>query len=141
MHDIVVLKVVVRLLLPFILVYALYIQFHGDFSSGGGFQAGIIFAAGFIVYSLVNDLASLQKIIPFLAVRIIAALGILIYAGVGVASMLMGGKFLSYSAFNSIPTEGQKLGIMLVEIGVGFVVFAVIMLIFYSFGGRSDNDA
>ena len=38
------LRVVVKLLIPLILLYALYVQFHGDYSPGGGFQAGVIFA-------------------------------------------------------------------------------------------------
>lgn len=140
MHDIVVLRVIVRLLLPFILMYALYIQFNGSFGPGGGFQAGVIFAAAFVVYSLVNDIDSLKKIISVLAVRIIAALGILIYSLVGVVSMLMGGKFLGYSVFAEESVKGQELGIALVEIGIGLTVFAVIMLIFYSFGERSGHD-
>ena len=140
MND-VVLRIVVRLLLPMILMYALYIQLHGEYSPGGGFQAGVIFAAGFIVYSLVHDLDSVKKIIPPLFVRITAALGIFLYAGIGVLTMGMGGKFLDYSALHSDKLSGQNIGIMLVELGVGLTVFAVIMLIFYSFGERSNNDA
>jgi len=122
-------------------MYALYILFHGEVSPGGGFQAGVIFAAGFIAYSLVNDLASLQKILPHFVVRIINALGVLIYAGVGVTTMFMGGRFLGFSAFRVLPADGQKLGIMLVEVGIGMVVFSVIMLVFYSFGERSGDDS
>lgn len=141
MHDIVVLKIVVRMLLPLILMYAFYIQFHGGFSPGGGFQAGIIFAVGLIAYSLVNDIGSLKKNMSIFLVRIIAATGILIYSIVGVVSMFMGGRFLEYSIFTAIPEIGQKLGIILVEIGIGLTVFAVIMLIFYSFGERSDSGS
>ncbi len=44
-----ILRVVSKLLIPYILLFALYVQFHGDFGPGGGFQAGVIFAAGFIL--------------------------------------------------------------------------------------------
>ncbi len=141
MHDIIVLRTIVRLLLPLVLLYALYMQFHSEITPGGGFQAGIIFAAAFIGYSLTNDIISLQKILPLILVRIIAALGILIYAGVGVASILMGSNFLGYGALATIAVEGQKIGIILVEFGVGLTVFASIMLIFYSFALRSDHDS
>ena len=141
MHEIVVLRVVVRLLLPFILMYALYILFHGELSPGGGFQAGVLFAAGFVVYSLVNDIGSLKKIVQLFIVRAVAAIGVLLYAGVGIASMLMGGRFLGYSVLSSVATDGQRLGIMLVETGIALSVFGVIMMVFYSFGERSGNDS
>ena len=139
MDDNTVLKIVVRLLFPFILIYALYVQLHGEFGPGGGFQSGIIFAAGFIVHSLVHNIESVKRILPLAAVRIISASGILFYAGAGVVSMAMGGKFLDYSVLLADKIQGQKLGIMIIEAGVGITVFSVIMLIFYSFGERSSN--
>ena len=48
-----ILRVVSKLLIPPILLFALYVQFHGDFGPGGGFQAGVIFAVAFILYGLV----------------------------------------------------------------------------------------
>ena len=49
MDDRVILRVGAKILIPFILLFALYVQFHGDFGPGGGFQAGVIFAAGFVL--------------------------------------------------------------------------------------------
>ena len=106
----------------------------------GGFQSGVIFAAGFIVYSLVHDIESVKKILPLFVVQVLSIFGLLAYAGVGIVSISMGGKFLDYSVLLADKTQGQKLGIMLVELGVGITVFSVIMLIFYSFGERSAND-
>lgn len=140
MHEHVVLKVVVRLLLPFIMMFAFYIQFHGEYSPGGGFQSGVILAAGFIVYSFVYDLERLKGLISNLCLRICAAVGVLIYASVGVISMAKGGKFLDYSVLMVERLQGQHLGVMLVEIGVGITVFSVVMLIFYSFGERAGDD-
>ena len=140
MHDHIVLRVTVKLLLPFIIMYAFYIQAHGEYSPGGGFQAGVIFAVAFIGYSFAASLEALQKILSPLIIRILAAFGVLLYSGVGVLSLYMGGKFLEYSVLLPDNVEGQKLGIMAIELGVGITVFAVVMLIFYSFGGRSEND-
>ena len=56
-----VLRVIARLLLPSILLFALYVQFHGDFGPGGGFQAGVIFAAGIILYGLVFGLDNVRR--------------------------------------------------------------------------------
>ena len=56
MRNQIILRVVAKLLIPYILLYAFYVQWHGDFGPGGGFQAGVIFAAGIILYALIFGL-------------------------------------------------------------------------------------
>jgi multicomponent Na+:H+ antiporter subunit B len=129
--------VAAKLLIPYILLFALYVQFHGDFGPGGGFQAGVIFAAGFILYSLVFGLNAARNVARPRMVETLVALGVLIYAGTGVATMLAGGNFLDYGALNPHhTTHGQHWGIFAVEFGVGLTVAAVMILIFFSFAGR-----
>ena len=130
-----VLKVAAKLLLPFILLFALYVQFHGDFGPGGGFQAGVIFGAGIILYALVFGTGHARAVVPPGAVRATAALGVLLYTGVGVASLLLGANFLDYGVLAADPVAGQHLGILLVELGVGLTVTAVMILLFYAFAG------
>jgi len=133
-----ILRTVVKLLIPYVLLFALYVQFHGDFGPGGGFQAGVIVATGFILYSLIFGEATARRAISLPLVERLTALGVLIYAGVGVASMVAGGKFLDYGALTPHhPEHGQHLGIMLVELGVGITVAAVITTIFFTFVARN----
>lgn len=137
MRHHIILRVITKLLLPLILLFALYVQFHGDYGPGGGFQAGVIFAAGFILYGLVYGLDYAQKILPMTWLRIGVALGVLIYAGVGVAGLFLGGYYLDYNILSSQnPAQGQHLGILLVELGVGITVASVMVTIFYTFAGR-----
>lgn len=138
MTDNVILRVASKILIPPILVYALYVHFHGDYSPGGGFQAGVILAAGFILFGLVNGLEPLKRVLPVRAVRFLAALGVLIFAGTGVISMLRGGNYLDYNVLLHDPHHGQHLGILLVEAGVITTVFGVMVLIFYAFAGRVE---
>ncbi len=134
----VVLRVVAKLLIPFILLFALYVQFHGDYGPGGGFQAGVIFASAFILYGLIFGLDAARKVAPPEVIRILIALGVLIYAGVGVASLLLGGNFLDYNVLAHDPVRGQHVGILLIEFGVGTTVAAAMITIFFYFAGRSD---
>lgn len=134
--DQVVLKVVVKLLIPLILLYGLYVQFHGDFGAGGGFQAGVIFATGFVLYDLVFGEGQARAVMKPNWLHRLAALGVLIYGGVGVVSMLLGKPFLDYSVLSHDPVHGQHLGVLLVELGVGITVFSVILSIFYALSGR-----
>ena len=133
MRQNVILRVVSKLLIPFILVFALYVQWHGDFGPGGGFQAGVIFAAGFILYALIFDVDTSRMVVPSGASRLCLALGVMLYTGVGVAGMLLGGDFLNYSVLALEPTQGQHIGILLVEFGVGLTVAAAMIIIFFTF--------
>jgi multicomponent Na+:H+ antiporter subunit B len=133
MHNFLVLRVVAKLLLPFIMLFALYVQFHGDFGPGGGFQAGVIFAAAFILYALVWGVANAEKVLPRGALRFGIAAGVLLYAGVGFYDLLAGGNYLEYSVMAHNPVHGQHLGILLVELGVGITVASVMVTLFYTF--------
>jgi multicomponent Na+:H+ antiporter subunit B len=136
----IVLRVVAKGFLPVILLFALYVQFHGDYGPGGGFQAGVIFAAGLILYALVFSLEELRRAVPPIVVEIGIAVGTLLYGGVGLVSMLSGGEFLDYGVLDHHdPKHGQHLGILLVELGVGLTVTFVMLAIFYSFAGRSEE--
>ncbi|CCQ73460.1 Na(+)/H(+) antiporter subunit B [Magnetospira sp. QH-2] len=131
-----ILRVAAKLLIPFILLYALYVQFHGDFGPGGGFQAGVIFAAGFILYALIFGIDNARIVLPAWARRFSLALGVLLYAGTGVAGMLMGGNYLNYSVLAHDPLHGQHFGILVIELGVGITVFAAMTTIFFVFAGQ-----
>lgn len=140
-----IIRVVTKLLIPYILLFGLYVQFHGDFGPGGGFQAGVIFSAALILYGLVFGLPAVQRVAPPEVIEKLIALGLLIYGGTGVTTMLLGGNFLDYSVlehhfFPEFFPHGQHLGIFLVEFGVGITVTAVMTMIFYCFAGRSPVD-
>jgi multicomponent Na+:H+ antiporter subunit B len=135
-----VLRIVAKLLVPMILLFALYVQFHGDFGPGGGFQAGVIFAVGFILYAMIFGVAAARDIARPAIVRSAIALGVLLYAGVGVASLLLGSNYLDYSPLAHDPAHGQHVGILLVELGVGITVAAVMIAIFFTFADRGRGD-
>jgi multicomponent Na+:H+ antiporter subunit B len=134
-----ILHVIAKFVIPLIILFALYVQFHGDFGPGGGFQAGVIFSAAFILYSLVFGLNTAEKIIPSHWLRILASLGVVIYAGVGVVSLLLGGNYLDYTLLSSNRIAGQHLGILLVELGVGITVAAAMLILFFAFAGRGRD--
>ena len=139
MNHHLVLRVVSKMLIPPILLFALYVQFHGDFGPGGGFQAGVIFASAFILYALVFGLETARRVAPEGVVRAAMAVGVLIFAGVGFAGLLLGGNYLNYSVLAENQQAGQHLGITLIEFGVGTTVAAVMITIFFAFAGRSSR--
>lgn len=135
-----VVRVVGMLLMPFILLFALYVLLHGEYGPGGGFQAGVIFATGIVLYALLFGREAAQRVLPMgLLLRLMPA-GVLLYAGVGIGNMALGGSFLDYSTLApNDPAGGQHLGILLIEIGVGITVAAVVTAMFYALAGRGER--
>lgn len=132
-------RVIAKLFIPLILLFALYVQFHGDFGPGGGFQAGVIFAAGFVLYTLIFGLDEAKRVVRPGIVEIVIALGLLLYAATGVAGILKGGRYLDYGVLGADPVGGQHLGILLIELGVGITVASVIIGVFFAFAGRARS--
>ena len=134
-----VLRVIAKLLIPFVLLFALYVQFHGDFGPGGGFQAGVIFGAGFILYAMIYGIDAGRQVVPAGAIRLAIALGLLLFVGVGYFGLFLGGNFLDYNVLAHDPVHGQHLGILLVELGVGITVAATMIAVFFAFAGRAQQ--
>lgn len=134
-----VLRVIAKLLIPFVLLFALYVQFHGDFGPGGGFQAGVIIAAAIIFYALIYGVETARKAMPDWLVETMLASGVLIYAGVGLMGLAMGGNYLDYFVLDRDPVLGQHRGIFWVEVGVAVTVSGVMLKIFYMFASRGTD--
>lgn len=131
-----VLRIGVKPLIPLIMIFAIYVQLHGDFGPGGGFQAGVIFAAAIVLYSLVFGSDEATRIFTRRRLEWMVCCGVLLYGSVGVVSMLLGGNFLEYGVLAHDPKHGQHYGILLIELGVGFTVMAVMVSLFFLFIGR-----
>jgi multicomponent Na+:H+ antiporter subunit B len=132
----IIFRVAAKIFIPFLLVFALYVQFHGDFGPGGGFQAGVMAGAVIIFYAIIFGLESAQRIVPPRVVELMVPAGVAIFAGVGVVSILQGGNYLDYSPILSDPVKSQHIGILLVEVGVLVTVSGTMVAIFYTFVGR-----
>jgi multicomponent Na+:H+ antiporter subunit B len=134
-----ILRVIAKFLIPIIVLFALYVQFHGDYSPGGGFQAGVIFSAAFILYAIIFGLNTAERVVPPRVLQVLASLGVLIYAGTGFVTLFLGGNFLDYNVLAEQPVAGQHLGILIIELGVGITVSSVMLLIFFAFAGRNRS--
>jgi len=140
MNNVPIIRVTTKLLIPAILLFGLYVQFHGDFGPGGGFQAGVIFSSGFILYAIIFGVAKARKVAPSWLTRSFLAIGVLLYSGVGVTSLILGGNFLDYNVLSDDPLSGQHLGITLIELGVGITVASSMITIFYTFAGQDTEN-
>ena len=132
----VILRIISKMFIPVIILFALYVQFHGDFGPGGGFQAGVIFASALVLYGLVFGTVKARNIIPPRVLRLLVAGGLLLYTGTGIIATLRGGNFLQYRSLFKDPLIAEHVGILTIELGVGITVAAAMISIFFFFANR-----
>ena len=132
-------QVVGRLLIPFIILFGLYVQFHGEYGPGGGFQAGALIATGVILYALLEGEEAALKAVPRPVLMALVIGGASLYGAVGLACILLGGNFLDYSVLSADPVAGQQIGILLIEAGVGMAVCGALLSIFHAFAARPGH--
>ncbi len=132
----VILRIGVKLIAPFVLLFALYVHFHGDFGPGGGFQAGVITAAMVILVGLIFGIDAAKRIAPQGLVERLIPLGVLVFASAGIPALFQGRNYLDYGVLAHDPAHGHHLGILMVETGVLITVAATMTAIFYAFAER-----
>ena len=136
MKDNAILVVIARFVIPLVMLFGFYVQFHGEYSPGGGFQAGVLFASAWILFVLIYGLDTGLRVIPQRIIYALASLGVLLYALIGLLGVLLGGRFLDFYPLLDAPKAAQQTGVILVELGVGITVASVVMLIFVLFARR-----
>lgn len=134
----------VRVMIPFIQLFGLYVIAHGHYSPGGGFQGGVVLGASFILMAIAFDLKTSLRFFSIRANALMAASGVFIYSGTGVLCALLGGLFLDYSAMDVLlalgPVEWRSMGVFIVELGVGLAVTAIMASLFWDLASGGDLE-
>ncbi len=134
----------VRVMIPFIQLFGLYVIAHGHVSPGGGFQGGVVLGASFILMAIAFDLKTSLRFFSLRANAVMAASGVFIYTGTGVLCALLGGLFLDYSAMDVLlalgPVEWRSMGVFIVELGVGLAVTSIMASLFWDLSSGGDMD-
>jgi multicomponent Na+:H+ antiporter subunit B len=126
-----ILDAAARLLVPFVLLFAVYVLAHGHHSPGGGFQGGVLFAGSLILVKLVRGAQGRWEM-PAETALVLACTGLAIFAAIGLLALLSGGVYLDYAAppLPMDPVLQRELGALGIEIGVFLTVGGVLLLIF-----------
>lgn len=136
-------KVIMPIVVPVLLLYALYVLVHGEVSLGGGFQAGAMIALAYILYSLIEEEGKEKLRISHFGFTCIGAAGLMIYFLTGLVPIFCGGNFLEYGKL-PLPfleeAERHSVGILSIEIGVTITVAASIIMILEAILERKNID-
>lgn len=139
-----IIQTAVRLLVPFIQLFGLYVIVHGHYSPGGGFQGGVILGASFVVLALAFDQKFSMQYMSEKANGILGNLGALIYTGTAALCAIFGGLYLDYSALDKLvplgPIGWRSFGIFIVEVGVGLAVMSIMAALFWVLGSNGDME-
>lgn len=129
--DSVVVVTFARVLLPLAQLFALYVLAYGHYGPGGGFQAGVILAASYILLALALGREAFSRRVNERACLALAGAGVLLYLVTGVLGFA-GGTFLDYSVLPLpvSPVKARYFGILFIETGVTLAVAATLIVLF-----------
>lgn len=139
-----IIRVAVRLMVPFIQLFGLYVIVHGHYSPGGGFQGGVILGAAFILLALAFDIKTSMRYFSEPINNLLGNLGAVIFVGTGLLCALFGGLFLDYAALEPLvplgPIEWRSFGIFIVEVGVGLAVMSIMLSLYWDLSSAGELD-
>ena len=139
-----IIQTAVRLMVPFLQLFGMYVIVHGHYSPGGGFQGGVILGASFVALALAFDQKFSMQFMSEQVNGLLANLGVLIFAGTGVLCAVLGGLFLDYSALDVLiplgPVEWRSFGIFIIEVGIGLAVMSIMVSLFWDLGSNGEMD-
>jgi multicomponent Na+:H+ antiporter subunit B len=139
----VIVQAISRMLIPLVQLFAVYIVFFGQYSPGGGFAAGVILGASFIMTILVYGSDHAEGALMRTVLHR-DGLGLLIFVGVGGLCLIGGGQYLNYSALQipGLDEPGRRsLGMVLTQIGVALDCAVTALSLVFSLGAIPPEDA
>ena len=133
-----------RLLSPYIFMFGLYVIFHGHYSPGGGFQGGALLAAAILLVRVAGGEKTGQIQLKDTLMSPIGVIGVIIYFGSGIMAIIAGGNFLDYGVlpFPGVvdPAWARYIGILIIEVGIGAAVMAILVMIYDNMVKGEDYD-
>ena len=143
-----VVRFISRRMVPFILLYGLYVVGHGEDGPGGGFQGGVIIAAAYVLLGLSEGWYAGRRAVPQGFSDSMMPMGALFFAGIGFGAFLAGGAFLQYAAYAPEHAHtAHHFGLIGIEVGVTITVAGSMVTLFFEMArprserrGETDPD-
>ena len=139
----VILKCAADLMLPFALIFGIYIILFGTVSPGGGFQGGVIVAAAVLLLYLGYGYKTTAKAINGEVLRINEAIGAILYTVLAACGLFLGVRFCQNVFFDN-GAVGDMISagtITFMSYSVGFkVLTGVGFLLLLMLGMLSPDD-
>jgi multicomponent Na+:H+ antiporter subunit B len=122
------------LLIPLLIALGAYVVIHGALTPGGGFQGGIVLAAGPLAILLAGRYLAMKRLAPHWALEAAEAIGAAGYALIGFAGLILASVYLKN--FLPLGTPGMLLSAGMMPINsllVGLEVSGAFLIIWTEF--------
>jgi multicomponent Na+:H+ antiporter subunit B len=128
------LRVLSLILVPLLVSLGVYLALHGAITPGGGFQAGVVLAAGPLVILLAGRYLALKRVAPHWALEALDAAGATAYALIGLGGLVFASVYLENYLPLGTPGHLLSAGMMpLNSIAVGLEVTGAFLLVWTQF--------
>jgi multicomponent Na+:H+ antiporter subunit B len=128
------LKLSTLILIPIVVAFGFYLVLHGQLTPGGGFQGGVVLAAGPIAILLAGRYLSMKRAAPKVMLESADAIGATAYAMVGLGGLIFAGVYLKNYLPLGSPGHLLSSGMMpLNSIAVGLEVAGAFLMTWAEF--------
>jgi len=127
-----ILSTTIRLLMPLLLMFSVFLLLRGHNEPGGGFVGGLVAAAAFALYSLAHGAEAGRKMLR-IEPRLLVAAGLMTALVSGMIPFISGQPFLT-ALWSKLPMPiiGHAGSPLLFDAGVYLVVTGMSLLIIFS---------
>jgi multicomponent Na+:H+ antiporter subunit B len=128
-----ILQTAVRVLMPLLLLFAVFLTLRGHNQPGGGFVGGLVVAASFILYSIAFGVDAARRAL-LVRTSTLLGIGLLVALVSGVPGVLLGQPFMT-SMWTTVALGSAELDVgtpLVFDIGVFLAVIGVVLTIVFT---------
>jgi len=130
-----IVDLVSRKLVPYILLFGLYLISYGHLSPGGGFQGGTVLSSAILLLCLSRGVEATSRLFTSRAVNALEIAAFTLFLAMAAAGMAVGvsflGNFLPLGRIGEVPSAGFILFLNMViglEVGTGITLICFSLL-------------
>ena len=128
-----ILQTAVRVLMPLLLLFAVFLLMRGHNQPGGGFVGGLVVAASFILYSIAFGVDAARRAL-LVGPSTLLGVGLLVAFVSGLPGLVIGQAFMT-AIWTTVTTGSTALHVgtpLVFDIGVFLAVIGVVLTIVFT---------
>lgn len=134
-----ILQTATRMLMPLLLLFAMFLLLRGHDQPGGGFVAGLVVASSFVLYSIAFGVGASRRALIVRPATLLGV-GLLVALTSGLPAVVAGQPFMT-AQWTTVPLTGVAIGTPLVfDVGVFLAVVGVVLTITFTLAEVSLSE-
>ncbi len=128
-----ILQTAARVLMPLLLLFAVFLLLRGHNHPGGGFVAGLVVAVSFVLFGIAFGVAAARRALP-VAPSTLLGVGLLVALASGLPGPLGGRPFMS-ARWTTVTVGASAVDVgtpLIFDVGVFLAVIGVVLTIVFT---------